>query len=580
MTLYKKDIKNLDINNPIERYIINIYNHKIPIGINNLLSIKRYLNMKSRADIYLDIEEVERIITISNLLTVVKNGRIEKLKTRDFQNFILGNIVGWKYKANGLQLFREAYIQIGRQNGKSLLQATLLLYYSGFKNFRNSRLFCAATKKEQAKIVWQEVANFINSNKFLRNKYYKIQDHNGVITNTRLNNKIIALSKDTKSLDGFDSVLGVVDEYHAHNTNQMYKLLLDGQVNVPNSLIVAITTAGFDLQVPCYEHYEYCVNILNNLIEKDSIFIFICDLDKNDDVKDYRNWIKANPFLLLNYDYSVNKQNIEKFKDAMNDAFYKQGQEMTNFLTKKLNFWVQSTENDFLNKEAIKESACELTLEYMRGRKAYLGLDLSSGGDLTSLAVVIPYDDKVFIHSHSFIPEECILAQEKIAKVPYRDWVKRELLTPTMGFKTDYSYILRYLKDLITTYNLEIIALGYDPYNAGAFLSDLDETVQADLVSITQSARNLGSCVEDFKITLEGKEILFNKDNDLLKWSLSVAKVEYNSFNEPKVKKYKGREKIDPVMAIIDAWYLYFNKRDELLDINDSFDKWLDLYNS
>lgn len=567
--------------NPLDVFIEDIKKHKIPIGKNQYLAIERYKELKKNKNYYLDLEEVNKIIEMTNRLTIVKNARIEKFKTRGFQNFILGNIVGWKHKTTGLRLYKEVYIQVGRQNGKSLLISALTIYFSLFSKFRNSNIFCTATKHDQAKIVWGNIADFIKYNKTLRTKYFRVQEHISTITSLTSNNKIKAIGRDTKTMDGFDSVLTICDEYHEHQTNQMYKLLFDGQVNVENSCIVAITTAGFDLNKPCYKQYKDCINILNGLVKKDSIFIFISDTDKDDDIKDVNTWIKANPFLLLNDDYSINKKNIETYKIAMQDALRKQGDEMTNFLTKKLNMWVQYTENDYLNKEKIKKCESNLTLEDMKGKSCYLGVDLSSGGDLTSIALVFLLDNnKKYIYSHSFIPSQKVLEQEVKSKVPYRDWIKRGLLTVTTssgGFKTDYKVVIEHLKQLISKYNIEILGAGYDPYGAGAWLEDLNSIVE-DCTVVTQSARNLGSTVEDFALSVESEEVLFDFDNDLLKWSLGNAKVEYNSFREPKVMKERGNEKIDAVLSVIDAWYLLHNKLLEIKDINEAVDEWLSIF--
>lgn len=575
LTLSKSEISNLDKNNPLDLYVINILKYKIPVGENQFLGIKRYLKLKKNRDYYLDLEEVEKIIAITNNLVIVKNSRVERFKTRDFQNFILGNLVGWKVKKTKLNLYREAYIQLARQNGKSLLLAALAIYYSGFKGFRNSRIFCAATKKDQAKIVWKNIKIFIENNKILRKKYYKIKEHASLIQNKRFGNEIIALSKDSNTLDGFDSVLGIVDEYHAHKTEDVYKLISDGQIYVDDGLIIAITTAGTKLSYPCYSQYNYCKNILNEIVSKESLFIFIADLDAKDKISNTNNWIKANPFIALNADYSINSESIERLQAEYKEALQKQGFTMTNFLTKKLNFWVQKSENDYLDKKKIRLSESEMTLEDMKNKNVYVGLDLSSGGDLTSIGFVFKLENnKYFIHSHSFMPEETIENKENISKVPYRDWIRRGLITVTPGFKTDYKFILSYLQEIIEKYDLHILELGYDPYGAGAFISDLEE-ITGTATSIQQSSRNLGSTVDDFKICLEGKSIKFNKDNEVLKWSLGNAKVTYNSFKEPKVLKENGNEKIDPVISIIDAWYLMFNNSEYEQDINDSFDEWL-----
>ena len=85
------------------------------------------------------------------------------------------------------------------------------------------------------------------------------------------------------------------------------------------------------------------------------------------------------------------------------------GSELRNFMTKHLNIWVQFTDSQYMNMEHWKKCASDLDLDDFRGKECYLGLDLSSGGDLTSLGAIFPYLKEemknYFIHSHSFIPK-------------------------------------------------------------------------------------------------------------------------------------------------------------------------------
>ena len=93
-----------------------------------------------------DVEAAERAIDINNELTIGEGDEVEKLKTRGFQNFITGCLHGWVQKRTGYNRFREAYIQVGRQNGKSFVAGTEAVQRSGFSTYKEGRIFCAATK--------------------------------------------------------------------------------------------------------------------------------------------------------------------------------------------------------------------------------------------------------------------------------------------------------------------------------------------------------------------------------------------------------------------------------------------------
>ena len=206
-----------------------------------------------------DVAEAEHHINIANTLTIGEGIEAQPLKTRGFQAFIIGSLFGWRKKRSNIRRFREAYIQVARQNGKSLLAGTIANDFATFSGYRYGRIFITATKQEQSDIVWEEIRKFIESDPDLAD-YYKITKHKHEITALKTETVIKSISKDFKSRDGFRSQLAIIDEYHAHPTIQAYKLMLDGQIKVDSALTLAITTAGFDLNAPCYSHYQFCKN--------------------------------------------------------------------------------------------------------------------------------------------------------------------------------------------------------------------------------------------------------------------------------------------------------------------------------
>lgn len=546
-------------------------------GRKEFLACKRHLdNLKNKNfDYKFDVEEAEFAIDFANTL-VMKNG--EPLKTRGFQEFIIGSLHGWRKKRTKERRFREAYIQVGRRNGKSFLsgmQATFFSTYLGLKD----RIFCAATKQDQANIVWDDVRNFIESDSDLTD-LYKVKEHDRTIKSLITDTVIKSLGRDTKSMDGFGNILSICDELHAHPNNQMYKLLLDGQADVDNALTLAITTAGFNLNSFCYEHYQFCEKILEGLVEKETLFIFICEMDKDDDIWDWKNWLKANPYFLFNEDGTPNQTKIARYSEKAIDAKEKGGDDLTNFLTKQLNMWVTAKGGQYIDLAKFKECESDLTLEDMQGRKAYLGFDLSKGGDLTSIALVFPLeDDKIYIYSHSFMPELRLEEHEKTDDVPYRIWVREGLLTLTtgaFGIKTDYKFIISHLKEILERYEIEIVECGYDAHNAGSFLADLD-FLGCDLTEVKQSAKSLNDATVDFALSVKATQVLYDKKNSLLKWSIANATTVANSFGEIKVDKQAQKNRIDPVDAILDAWKIMLLNKKEDVDINESVADWLEL---
>ena len=549
-------------------------------GRKEYLACERHLQdlKKKNFDYKFNKELAEKAINIINELVIGEGEEQQKLSTRGFQNFIIGSLFGWVKKKTKERRFREAYIQVGRQNGKSILSGAMANQFATFSGYKLGRIFCAATKQEQANIVWDEIAKFIRSDNDLQ-EMYKITEHERTIKSFVTGNVIKSLGRDTKSADGFRSILAICDELHAHPNNQMYKLMLDGQINVDGALTLAITTAGFNLNGFCFEQYKFCEKVLEKVIDKESLFIFICEMDKDDDIWDYNNWAKSNPYLLFNSDNTINKDMVARLAEKAIEAKEKGGADLLNFMTKHLNYWVTNGVGGFVDLQKFKECESDLTIEDMKGKECYLGLDLSSGGDLTSIALAFPLEnEKIYIYSHSFMPELRLAEHEKTDDVPYRMWVNKGLLTLTsgaFGVKTDYKFIINHLKELIEKYEIRILEVGYDSHNASVFLQDL-EFLACDLTEIKQSAKSLNDATVDFQLSVKANQLLYDKENDLLKWSIANATTTSNSFGEIKIDKQAQKYRIDPVDAVMDSWKIMLVNKNEY-SADSEFDDWFEM---
>ena len=551
------------------------------VGELEILACKRHLEDLERQNTpefpyYYDESKAQEVIDFAEKLTIAEGGEPRPVKLHGFQDFIFGSLYGWR-NAKGFRRFRLSYIEMARQNGKSFCNGINASYIGNFSGYNYGQLYLVATKQDQAKIVFDEVVKFINSDEDL-GELFVVKDYKSEIECKLTNSKIRALSRDTKKIDGFRPLFGSVDEYHAHETNQMYKLLEGGTGNLDETLISIITTAGFNLNSPCYEMRQVAEQILRRSFYKETQFVAIFTMDKNDDIWDPLNWQKANPLTCCTQD------GIDRMKDIAETAKLAGGNELRDFMTKRLNIWVQSADNQYIDVEKFLACGSDRKLDYFAGRECYAGLDLSSGGDLTTLALEIPYIEdgrqKYYLWSHSFMPRARLQEHIKSDLAPYDIWEKEKLITVTGGmgdYKNDYMFIVKTLEELIEKYNLKLKAIGYDSHNADGFLSSLD-IFGCPLVEIKQSARFLNDATSDLQLLVKQGDIEYDKNNGLLIWSFVNAQVVANSFGEIKVDKEQGKRtrRIDPVDAAIDA-HLIAMKPTVQIDLDDSIGKFMDL---
>ena len=565
----------------------NVKNKK-DFGEDARLAFKRHIDDLARSKkndpnfpYRFDEEKAEDIIELANKLTIAEGEGNEQFTCAGFQEFILGSLFGWVHKETGKRRFTDSYVQVARQQGKSVLNAILGIKCCNFDNYNYGQIYCTATKADQARIVLKEIIKFINADNDLK-ELFDIKDYKSEITGKITSTVIRALGRDTHTIDGFRPYLGIVDEYHAHKDNQMYKLLKGGTRKLKQSLISVITTAGFNLNAPCYDLYKYCRRVLRGIDVNERQFIYIAQMDEKDDIWDPANWIKCCPLTGKDPELVAAMQEDARKAQSMGGA------ELRDFLTKALNIWVTNAETAFLDLAEWEKCGSERDLSDFEGKQVIVGLDLSSGGDLTSYCLEFPYEDeetgdrKYFLHSHSFMPSHRLQEHMDLEdNAPYVIWQQQGLLTVTTaagGIKTDYKTILSSLHDIVDKYQLDVIAIGYDPHNASAFLLDLED-FGCDLIEIKQSARSLNDATIDFQLEVKAHNMEYNKGNVLLTRSMNDAIIsEPNSFGEIKIDKMLQKNRIDPCDAAICAHKIAMGADLETVDINDAVGAFLEMY--
>lgn len=563
----------------VTEYAKDIVSGKIKMGRLHTLACKRHLDNLEKQKTkefpyYWDVEQSNRIIDYAETLIIAEGSEPKPVKLLGCQAFDLGCTFGWYRMDNHKRRFRRRYKSEGRQNGKTFENGIIGPYIAEFNGYKYGKLFTVATKKRQARLAWEEMAKFITIDPDLE-ELFDVKDYKSLIIAKDTQCTIEALSKEAGLDDGFRSIFSSIDEIHQHKDNKIYKAIYNGTRALPETLVSMITTRGDKLNSFCYEMDSYCIKILEGLTTAEDFFVDIYCLDENDDIWDANNWIKANPYLCSK------KEGIEQLKVDAQTARDMGGEDLRDFLTKCLNMWVENTDDQFINVEKWKECESDETLEDYRGCSCWVGLDLSSGGDLTTISLEFEKsDDNYFIHSHSFMPRGRLEEHIETDLAPYDLWVEKELITVTggvMDFKNDYKFIIKYLNDLREKYDLTFKGIGIDPHNVDGILSEL-EAFGCPVVCITQSCKSLNDATVDMQLTVKSGRISYNKNDELLSWSFTNAAIVRNSFGEIKVdKKPGGRfKRIDPVDATIDAHALMLKyKNKESVDVKAEMEKYL-----
>lgn len=573
----------------VTEYAHRVVAGKVIAGELHILACKRHLNDLKRQrskdfPFYYDPNKALEIIEYAETLTIAEGDAPKAVKLLDSQAFDLGCTFGWFKKSNNKRRFRRRYKSVARQNGKTFENGIMGTYIAGFGGYYYGKLFTVATKKRQARLALEEMSKFITIDPDLGD-YFDIKDYKSTIEALDTFCTIEALSREAGLEDGFRSIYASIDEIHQHRDNKIYKALYNGTRALDETLVSMITTRGDNLNSFCKEMDDYAIKILRGLSSAEDFFVDIYCLDPDDDIWNPTNWAKANPFIASNAEkFEILKTDAQTAKDMG-------GSDLRDFLTKSLNMWVQNTDDQFILADKWQKCGSNRTLEDMRGRSCWVGLDLSSGGDLTTYALEFSEEyiselgevkEKCYFYSHSFMPRGRLQEHIETDLAPYDLWESMELITVTGGandYKNDYKFIIKDLKRIKEEYDITFLGIGIDPHNADGILAELEE-FGCPVVIIVQSCKSLNDATTDMQLLVKSEDLEYNAKNELLTWSFLNAKIVRNSFDEIKVDKKPGKrfKRIDPVDACIDAHSCKLkNKTKEVVDVDNELDKYLEL---
>lgn len=564
----------------VTEYAHKVASGKVTAGELHVLACKRHLNDLKRQrteefPYYYDPAKATEILDYAETLTIAEGSEPKPVKLIDSQAFDLGCTFGWFKVSNNKRRFRRRYKSMARQNGKTFENGIMGTYIAGFGGYNYGKLFTAATKKRQSRLAWEEMSKFINADPDLK-EYFDVKDYKSMIEALSTHCTIEALSREGGLEDGFRSIYASVDEIHQHKDNKIYKALYNGTRALDETLVSMITTRGDKLNSFCKEMDDYAIKILRGLATAEDFFIDIYCLDPTDDIWDPKNWVKANPFICA----PGNEAKFEVLKTDAQTAKDMGGSDLRDFLTKSLNMWVQNTDDQFIHADHWQNCGSVRTLEDFRGRECWVGLDLSSGGDLTTYALEFPDGDKYYFYSHSFMPRGRLEEHIETDLAPYDLWESMELITVTGGsteFKNDYGFIIQELAKIRDEYNLTFLGIGVDPHNFDGIRADL-EAFGCPVVIIVQSCKSLNDATVDIRLLCKSEKLEYNKYNELLTWSFLNAMLVRNSFDEVKIDKKPGAryQRIDPVDACVDAHACMLkNRTKEVVDVESELDKYL-----
>ncbi len=476
-----------------------------------------------------------------------------------WQKFWLWVLFGWqrrvaaeeKIDAAGhdewVRRFRIAYNEIPRKNGKSTLAAAVALKLLVADGEAGAEVYSAATKKDQARIVFSEAVRMVRKSPALRRR---CAVNKSVMTCDAMDGKFEPLSADEDTLDGLNPNGAIIDELHKHKNRGVWDVLETATGSRRQPLLVAITTAGDDEESICFEIHDYAERILDGFdqpdgFKDDTLFAFIATIDEGDDWTDPKSWAKANPGFGVNVKPSDLAAKVQK-------AIRMPGARAA-VQRMHLNVWRKST-NLWLPMDHWKLCGEEFTEASLAHRSCAGGLDLAATQDLAAWALMFPPnadDPKWRLLVRLFMPIDRAKEKQETDHVPYLQWIADGWINGTDGDEIDYATIEAAV--LADRHAFAISDVGYDQWNAAMFT----QRIEAAGMQRVKFAQSIGSYNEPSK-TFESLILhhrLAHQKNPCLTWMASCAAIyEDANGNIRPVKPKRGtNRRIDGIVAALMA---------------------------
>ena len=524
-------------------YALDIISGVIPASIYTIGACNRYLNdlereKKDDCPFYFDPDRAERYLSkVQKFNHVSGDWTTSNITYMSWQCFTWMCIKGFIRRDTEMVRFRTAHVEVARGNAKSTQASQAVLYDLCLDSPKGNHVYCAATRKEQARLVLDSSRAMAKDNDgFLKSTGTVVQAHQ--ILHDKSNSYVRAISAEAKGLDGKIGKLIVADELHAMRRDT-FEVLDSGQSKRRDSLLLCITTAGYDTNGVGHSQSTYAKKVCLGETLDDTFFALVYTIDKTDDPFDPSSWVKANP----GFGEIVDPVNFE----AKANKAKENPQDLNGFLIKHLNVWTNAA-SPYFNLNKWDECADEtLDIKDFTGKKCFAAIDLASKVDLTSFVFIFKTEDNRYaLFDHSFIPEETLKNSRNDG---YREWEEAGYLTKTQGSAINYPKLQEIFKDYARAFRIS--GAMFDPWNCTEFATRMSMD-RVEMLEFKMSTANLSEPMKKLDALIREKRIIHN-GSPLLRWCLGnvVAKLDHNDNVFP--RKDHEDNKIDPIIASIMA---------------------------
>ncbi len=533
---------------PVSIYARAVVKGKIVAGPHVRAACQRHLDdliQATQRGFFFDRKSAARAIGFFRDVLCLNGGEYEgaSYELLPWQAFIVGSLFGWK-SDDGYRRFRIAYIETAKGSGKSPLAAGIGLYGLIADGEARAEIYAAATKKDQAMILFRDAVAMVEQSPALSKALGKSGVGASVWNLSYL--KTGSFFRPISADDGQSGPrphIALLDEIHEHKNGYVVEMLRAGTKSRRQALILMITNSGHDKQSVCFQYHDYGAKVSAQQALDDSFFAYICALDEGEDpLSDEKCWEKVNPSL---------KYGLPGLKYLREQVTQARGMPAKESIVRRLNFcqWVAAA-NPWISAPAWFSCEEKIDIDMLIGRRCFGGLDLSSVRDLTALILHFePTEDDPYWRQLEWfwLPDEGLHNKADKDHVPYIAWREAGFLQTTQGKTIDKLAVAMQLVEIVGLYDLQEI--GYDRWLIEEFKALLDrEGISLPLVPFGQGYKDMAPAVNEYERLIVSQQ-LRHTGNPVMTWCAANAVVVSDPAGNRKIAKDKSTGRVDGIVA-------------------------------
>jgi phage terminase large subunit-like protein len=524
--------------NGVERclqYVDDVLTGEIPAPLTVHQACERFIRDFDNEDLAFDqaaanfaVEEIE------TLRHAKGRWQGQYLQLENWQCFLVCNIFGWKWAATGLRRFRYVYEQVPRKNAKTTLAVAIALLMFGPDAEPGAECLLGATSMDQAKDLLFKPAKFIveTSDDFKDDYGIEINASNMVIPDNFSIFKTVIKKPD----DGTSPHCAVVDEYHLHESTDMWSVFDTGMGAREQPLLLTTTTAGHTLGGPCHMYRDDMLKLLRGDYQDETTFALIFEPDPDDDWSDIETLRKVNP--------NINVSVSESFLVSQLHQARRSADKQNAYRTKHLNQWV-GAKTTFMNMLAWQRQKCELTLDDFLGDPCHVAVDLAEQKDASSVAVMFCRAGKYYVFTEHFVPEAAFEWNDR-----YKTFSLAGQINVTEGNAQDYGEIRAHIDSLADRFTVQ--SIRFDPWQSAQMMQEIMDT-GLKVYKQTQQFSDFSDAMKTVETAVLDRE-LYHPGDPVLTWMVGNTAALKNRDEHMKPVKdnpNNPRCKIDGCVAMI-----------------------------